>query len=91
MTLRTEAGDKVIGKSRDRCREPTGSPVVRVGVDDAPEDLPGAFVQRCENARRRRIVGRDHPFKMQSSHGSGKGAAGADAHVQYWPDDRLLV
>ena len=29
MTLRTEAGDKVIGMMRDRLREPTGSPVAR--------------------------------------------------------------
>ncbi len=29
MTLRTEAGDSVIGMIRDRLREPTGSPVVR--------------------------------------------------------------
>ena len=29
MTLRTEAGDKVMGSARLRLREPTGSPVVR--------------------------------------------------------------
>ncbi len=29
MTLRTEAGDSVIGMMRDRLREPTGSPVAR--------------------------------------------------------------
>ena len=29
ITLRTEAGDSVIGRMRDRLREPTGSPVVR--------------------------------------------------------------
>ena len=29
MTLRTDAGDKVIGRMRDRLREPTGSPVAR--------------------------------------------------------------
>jgi hypothetical protein len=29
MTLRTDAGDSVIGMIRDRLREPTGSPVVR--------------------------------------------------------------
>ena len=29
MTLRIEAGDSGIGRSRDRLREPTGSPVVR--------------------------------------------------------------
>ena len=29
MTLRTEAGDKGIGRMRDRLREPTGSPVAR--------------------------------------------------------------
>ena len=29
MTLRTEAGDSVMGSARLRLREPTGSPVVR--------------------------------------------------------------
>ena len=29
MTLRTEAGDSVIGSARERLREPTGSPVAR--------------------------------------------------------------
>ncbi len=29
MTLRTEAGDKVIGRARLKLREPTGSPVAR--------------------------------------------------------------
>ena len=29
ITLRTEAGDREIGSMRDKCREPTGSPVVR--------------------------------------------------------------
>ena len=29
MTLRTEAGDSVIGRIRARLREPTGSPVAR--------------------------------------------------------------
>ena len=29
MTLRTEAGDKVMGRIRDRLRDPTGSPVAR--------------------------------------------------------------
>ena len=29
MTLRIEAGDRVIGSARDRLREPTGSPVSR--------------------------------------------------------------
>ena len=29
MTLRIEAGDSVIGSTRDRLREPTGSPVSR--------------------------------------------------------------
>ena len=29
MTLRTLAGDNVIGMIRDRLREPTGSPVAR--------------------------------------------------------------
>ena len=29
MTLRTEAGDSVMGKARLKLREPTGSPVVR--------------------------------------------------------------
>ncbi len=29
MTLRTEAGDSVIGIRRARLREPTGSPVAR--------------------------------------------------------------
>ena len=29
MTLRTEAGDSVIGKARLKLRDPTGSPVAR--------------------------------------------------------------
>jgi hypothetical protein len=29
MTLRTEAGDSVIGRTREMLREPTGSPVAR--------------------------------------------------------------
>jgi hypothetical protein len=29
MTLRIEAGDSVMGRWRERLREPTGSPVVR--------------------------------------------------------------
>ena len=29
MTLRTEAGDSVIGSARLKLREPTGSPVAR--------------------------------------------------------------
>ena len=29
MTLRIEAGESVIGRARDRLREPTGSPVAR--------------------------------------------------------------
>ena len=29
MTLRTDAGDSDMGNSRDRLREPTGSPVSR--------------------------------------------------------------
>ena len=29
MTLRTDAGDSVIGSARLRLREPTGSPVVK--------------------------------------------------------------
>lgn len=29
MTLRTEAGDSDIGKSRERLREPSGSPLSR--------------------------------------------------------------
>ena len=29
MTLRTEAGDSVIGRARLKLREPTGSPVAR--------------------------------------------------------------
>ncbi len=29
MTLRIDAGDKAMGSTRDRLREPTGSPVAR--------------------------------------------------------------
>ena len=64
MTLRIEAGDSAIGRMRARLREPTGSPVVEIALDDLPEDLARALVQSvmarvCEagsaaSSRRRR-------------------------------------
>ena len=45
MTLRTEAGDSVIGRMRERLREPTGSPVVEIALDDLAENLARALVE----------------------------------------------
>ena len=50
MTLRIEAGDSVIGNSRDRLREPTGSPVGEIGFDDAPENLARSRVEGRKRA-----------------------------------------
>ncbi len=48
MTLRIEAGDSAIGRMRARFRDPTGSPVVEIALDDLPEDLPGTLVEGGE-------------------------------------------
>ena len=51
MTLRTEAGESVMGSARLRLREPTGSPVVEIGLDDALEDLARALVELAQRGR----------------------------------------
>ena len=53
MTLRIEAGDSVIAISRrERLREPTGSPVGKIALDDLPEDLARALIELRQDGGR---------------------------------------
>ena len=50
ITLRTEAGDSDFGKVRESIREPTGSPLTRIGIDDAAENIARARIDLGEGA-----------------------------------------
>ena len=66
ITLRIEAGESAIGRMRERWREPTGSPVVEIALDDLAEDFAGAVVQLRDGAGFRQVgkgTGCMHPTR----------------------------